>query len=114
MISMIRSAAAIPTIEGMDGALARAERPAGLRNGPQRVGAAPLDGQPIWIHLPIAEAKRLSPNLEMPRFCETLRCRSKQRTATTFHALISVPGRPDYVWVACADCTGLMIEDYAT
>ncbi|HVS04879.1 MAG TPA: hypothetical protein VHK65_01765 [Candidatus Dormibacteraeota bacterium] len=50
----------------------------------------------------------------MPRYCETLRCRSKQRTATTFHAVISVPGQPDYVWVACADCTGLMIEDYAT
>jgi hypothetical protein len=34
--------------------------------------------------------------------------------ATTFHAVIRVPGQPDYVWVACADCTGLMIEDYAT
>jgi len=107
---MIRSAAAIPTIEGMDGALARAERPAGLRNGPQRVGAAPLDGQPIWIHLPLAEAERLSPSLQMPRFCETLRCQSQQRTATTFHALIRVVGEADCVWGACADCTRLMLE----
>ena len=112
MISMIRSTPALPTIEGMDEAPARAERATALRNGLR--GAAPLERQPIWIHLPIAEAERLSPNLEMPRYCETLRCRSKQRTATTFHAVISVPGRPDYVWVACADCTGLMIEGYAT
>jgi hypothetical protein len=35
------------------------------------VVAAPLGGEPIWIHLPIAEAERLSPNLEMPRYCET-------------------------------------------
>jgi hypothetical protein len=111
---MIRSAAEIPTVEGMDEAPARALRATGLRNGLQRVVAAPLDGQPIWIHLPIAEAERLSPNLEMPRYCETLRCRSKRRTATTFHAVISVPGQADYVWVACADCTGLMIEDDAT
>jgi hypothetical protein len=112
MISMIRSTAAIPTIEGVDEAPARAERPTALRNGLR--GVVPLERQPIWIHLPIAEAERLSPNLEMPRYCETLRCRSKQRTATTFHAVIGVPGQPDYVWVACADCTGLMIEDDAT
>lgn len=112
MISMIRSAGAIPTIDRMDEARARAERLMGLRNGLRRATA--LDGQPIWIHLPIAEAERLSPNLGMARYCETLRCRGKRRTATTFHAVISVPGQPDYVWAACADCTGLMIEDYAT
>ena len=111
---MIRSAAKIPTVEGMEEAPARAERPAGLRSGLRGVVAGPLDGEPIWIHLPIAQAERLSPNLEMPRYCETLRCRGKQRAATTFHAVISVPGQPDYVWVACADCTGLMIEDDAT
>jgi len=77
-------------------------------------GAAPLDGQPIWLHLPIAQAVRLSPNLEMPRYCETLRCRSKRRTATTVHALISGHGEANLIWVACADCTGLMIEDDAT
>jgi hypothetical protein len=112
MISMIRSTPAIPTIEGMDEAPARAERPTALRNGLR--GAAPPDRQPIWIHLPLAQAERLSMNLEMPRYCETLRCRGKRRTATTFHAVVSVRGRPDYVWVACADCTGLMIEDSAT
>jgi hypothetical protein len=112
MISMIRSTPAIPTIEGMDEAPARAERPTALRNGLR--GAAPLERQPIWIHLPIAQAGRLSPNLEMPTYCETLRCRGKRRTATTLHAVIRVPGQPDYVWVACADCTGLMIEDDAT
>ena len=114
MISMIRSAAKIPTVEGMDEALARAERPAGLRSGLRGVAAGPLDGEPIWIHLPIAQAERLSPNLEMPRYCETLRCRSKQRTATTVHALITGHGEANLIWVACADCTGLMIEDYAT
>jgi hypothetical protein len=112
MISMIRSAATIPTVDGMDDAPAPSETLRRLRNGLR--GAARLDGQPIWIHLPIADAERLSPSLEMPRYCETLRCRSKRRMATTFHAVIRVPGQPDYVWVACADCTGLMIEDYAT
>ena len=67
-------------------------------------------GQPIWILLPLAEAERLSPSLEMPRHCEAQRCQSKRRTATTFHAVISVPGKADYAWVACADCTGLMME----
>jgi hypothetical protein len=112
MISMIRSTAAIPTIEGMDEAPARAERPTRLRNG--LLGVAPLERQPIWIHLPIAEAERLSPKLEMPRYCETLRCRSKHRLATTVHALITGHGEANLVWVACADCTGLMIEDDAT
>lgn len=112
MISMIRSTAAIPTIEGMDGAPTRAQRPTALRNGLRAV--APLDGQPIWIHLPIAEASRLSPNLEMPTYCETLRCRGKRRTATTVHALITGHGEANLIWAACADCTGLMIEDDAT
>jgi hypothetical protein len=95
----------------MDEAPARAERLMGLRHGR---GAAPLDGQPIWLHLPIAQAERLSQSLEMPRYCETVRCRGKRRTATTFHALVTRHGQANLIWVACADCTGLMIEDYAT
>ena len=66
--------------------------------------------QPLWIRLPIAEAKHLTAWRVMPRYCEALRCHSKRRAATTFHAVIGVPGEPDYAWVACADCTGLMIE----
>jgi hypothetical protein len=96
----------------MDEAPARAERPTRLRNGLRR--AAPLDRQPIWILLPIAQAEGLSANLEMPTYCETLRCRSKRRTATTVHALITGHGEANLIWVACADCTGLMIEDDAT
>ncbi len=46
----------------------------------------------------------------MPRYCEALRCQNKRRAATTFHAVIGVRGEPDYAWVACADCTGLMID----
>jgi hypothetical protein len=111
---MIRSDATIPTFEGMDKAPARAERSTRVRSSPRGVAAAPLDGQLIWIHLPMAQAERLSPNLEMPRYCETLRCRGKRRTATTVHALISGHGEANLIWVACADCTGLMIEDYAT
>jgi hypothetical protein len=68
------------------------------------------DGEPYWIYLPIAQAPLPSRGLEWPRYCETLRCQSKQRTATTFHAVINAPGEPDYAWVACADCTGLMME----
>src|ERR1700730_5899507 len=93
MISMIRSAPAIPTVDGMD-----------------ELAAPAPDGRPIWIHLPIAEAERLSPSLAMPRYCETLRCQTKQRRATTFHALISVAGEADCVWAACAECTELMLE----
>jgi hypothetical protein len=98
----------------MDEAPARAEGTTRLRSDIWGGAAAPLDGQPIWIHLPIAQAERLSPKLEMPRYCETLRCRSKRRTATTVHALITGHGEANLIWVACADCTGLMIEDYAT
>ena len=43
-------------------------------------------------------------------YCEALRCHSKRRPATTFHAVIGVRGEPDQAWVACADCTGLMLE----
>lgn len=68
------------------------------------------EGRPIWIRLPIAEAERLSPSLEMPLYCEAQRCQSRRRRATTFHAVISRQGQADYAWVACADCTGLMIE----
>jgi len=85
MISMIRSAPAMPILEGMDKA-------------------------PTWIRLPIVEAERLALSAALPRYCEALRCRRKQRTATTFHAVIGSDGEPDYAWVACADCTGLMIE----
>ncbi len=66
--------------------------------------------QPLWIRLPIAEAKLLSPRRVIPRYCEALRCQGKRRAATTFHAVIGVQGEPDYAWVACADCSGLMIE----
>jgi hypothetical protein len=97
----------------MDEAPARAGRLTWL--GLQGPAAAPLDGQPIWIHLPIGEAERLSPSLQMPTYCEALRCQSKRRTATTFHALISSVGDADSVWVACAECTRLMLEGaYAT
>jgi hypothetical protein len=93
----------------MDEAPARAGRPIKVRRN------LPRDGRPIWIRLPIAEAARLSPSSEMPTYCEARRCKSKQRRATTFHAVLSVPGEADYAWVACADCTGLMMEGaYAT
>jgi hypothetical protein len=66
--------------------------------------------EPIWIRQPIAEAKLLNPHRVMPRYCEALRCQNQRRAATTFHAVIGVRGEADYGWVACADCTGLMIE----
>lgn len=70
----------------------------------------PRRSQPVWIRLPIAEAKLLTGRGAMPRYCEALRCQSKRRSATTFHAVIDVRGEADYAWVACADCTGLMLE----
>lgn len=80
----------------------------------QAVAEAPGDGQPIWIHLPLAEAERLSPSLDMPAYCEALRCQSRQRTATV-HALITGHGEANLIWVACAECTRLMVEGtYAT
>ncbi len=88
----------------MGDARTRAEEPTRLRLN-----------QPVWIRLPIAEVKLLTGWRVMPRYCEALRCQSKARTATTFHFVIGVPGEPDSAWVACADCTGLMIEGvYAT
>src|ERR1700681_433814 len=110
MISMIRSAPAIPPVAGMDQAAARPERPTSLRYLLGGLADSPHDAEPLWIHLPLAEAERLSPSLQMPRYCETLRCQSQPRTATTFHVLISVMGEADCVWVACADCTRLMLE----
>jgi hypothetical protein len=112
---MIRSGLAMPTFEGMDEAPARAGRPIRLRRRLRSVAEASLDRRPIWILLPIAEAERLRPSLEMPRYCEALRCRSKEQTATTVHALITGHGEANLIWVACADCTGLMMEGaYAT
>jgi hypothetical protein len=109
MISMIRSGPVMPILEGMDEAPARAGRPIRLRRGMAR------EGRSTWIQLPIAEAQRLSPSSELPRYCEARRCQSKHRRATTVHALITGHGETNFIWVACADCTGLMIEDtYAT
>ena len=62
------------------------------------------------MHLAIGEAQLLSSRLEMPRYCEALRHQGKRRTATTLHAVINVPGEPDRAWVACAECTTLMME----
>jgi hypothetical protein len=57
----------------------------------------------------------MNPSLAVPAYCEAARCPGKKRQATTLHAVISEPGTADYRWVACADCTGLMIEGaYAT
>jgi hypothetical protein len=93
----------------MDEAPARAGRPIKPRR------SLPGDGRRIWICLPIAEAKRLSPSSEMPTYCESRRCQSKQRRATTVHAVITGHGKVNFIWVACADCTGLMMEGaYAT
>jgi len=106
---MIRSAAVMATLVGMDKAPARARRPFGPRR------SLPREARSIWIQMPIAEAEGLSPSLEMPRYCEALRCQSTPRRATTVHALIAGNGEANFIWVACADCTGLMIEGaYAT
>jgi hypothetical protein len=70
----------------------------------------PDEGQPGWIHLPIAEAQLLSSRVEIPRYCETARHQGKRRIATTFHAVVSVRGEPDRAWVACGECTSLMMR----
>jgi hypothetical protein len=114
MISMIRTVLAVPTFAGVDKAAARRGRPTRFPCSLGVGAEAPIDGQPIWVRLPIAEAACLSPSLEMPRYCEALRCQSKQQAATTVHALITGHGEANLIWVACADCTGLMIESYAT
>ena len=101
---MIRSVASVPILERMDVAPTRAERPIKLGRRLAR------DGRPIWIHMPIAEAERLRPIPDLPDYCEAVRCQAKRRKATTFHVVIASAGEVDYVWVACADCTGLMIE----
>jgi hypothetical protein len=101
---MIRSAAALPILEGMEQAPAQAARP--TRLGRRRARS----GGPIWIHMPIAEAARLSPMPDLPEYCEAQRCQSTPRRATTFHAVIGSTGLSDFDWVSCADCTGLMIE----
>jgi hypothetical protein len=88
----------------MNEAPARAGRPIKLRRN------LPRAARPIWIRLPIAEAARLSPSLQMPLYCEAERCQSRRRRATTVHAVITGQGKANFIWVACADCTGLMIE----
>jgi hypothetical protein len=55
------------------------------------------------MYLPIKHVRRRG-------FCETSRCHEKSAVATTLHALINRPGKPDQDWVACAECTGLMIQ----
>jgi hypothetical protein len=73
-------------------------------------GEHPDDSQPGWIHLPITEAQLLSPRLEVTRYCETVSHQGKRRIATTFHAVVNVPGEPDRAWSACAECTRLMMD----
>jgi hypothetical protein len=104
---VIRSALAMPRLEEIQ------VISAGIRESRRGWPAAdepPKDGRPFWISLPIAQAPLPGRRQERPRYCETLRCRNKQRKATAFHAVINVPGEPGCAWVACADCTGLMIE----
>jgi hypothetical protein len=81
-----------------------------IKRGGRVAGTHPDDGKPRWIRLPIAEAQLRSSQVELPRYCETLRHQGKRRTATTFHAIIDVPGQPDRAWVACAECTILMMD----
>jgi hypothetical protein len=105
---VIRSAPAVPRLEEIQ------VISAGIRESRRGWPAAdepPKDGRPFWISLPIAQAPLPGHPLEWPRYCETLRCQNKQRTATTFHAVLNVRGEPDRAWVACADCTRLMMED---
>ena len=104
---MIRSALAMPRLEEIQ-VISEAIR--ARRRGWQMADEHPNDGRPFWFYLPIAEAPRPGRRLAWPRYCETLRCQQKQQTATIFHAVINVPGEPDCAWVACADCTGLMME----
>jgi hypothetical protein len=102
---MIRSALAIPRLKETQ---MMAEPIHETRRVGQAAATSASDGQPLWIYVPIADSASASWRLARPRYCESLRCQGKQRTATTFHAVINVPGNPDYAWVACADCTGLM------
>lgn len=68
------------------------------------------DGRPHWIQLPIAEARLLSSLVEFPTYCETPRHQGKRPTATTFRAVVNARGEPDRAWVACAECTSLMMD----
>jgi hypothetical protein len=91
------------------------KEPGGERR-PKRVvlrvlGIRSDDAPPRWIQLPIAQAERLNSHVEMPRNCETVRHRGRRRPATTFHAIVDVPGQPDRAWVACAECTSLMMDE---
>ena len=56
------------------------------------------------------EALLLSSRVEIPTYCETLRHQGRRRSATTFHAVVNVPGEADRVWVACGECTRLMLD----
>jgi hypothetical protein len=78
----------------------------GLAGGLQHLD----DGQARWIQWPIVETRLLTSRVEMPAWCESLRHQGKRRTATTFHAVVNVPGEPDRAWVACAECTSLMMD----
>jgi len=87
--------------------------PAAIREIRQAWRAAdkhPDDGKPRWIQLPIAEAELMSSRVKIPRYCETLRHKGMRRSATTLHAVINMSGEPDRAWVACAECTSLMMD----
>jgi hypothetical protein len=67
-----------------------------------------IDGGDLrWILVPIEK-------LGIRGFCETTRCHGRAVVATTFHAVIDAPGRSDQGWVACAECTGLMMQQADT
>jgi len=81
-----------------------------IQRGWRLSGKHPDDRSARWIHLPIAEAQLLSSRVKIPRYCETVRHQGKRRIATTVHAVINVPGDLDRAWVACAECTSLMMD----
>jgi hypothetical protein len=72
------------------------------------------DNESRWIRLPITEARLVSSRMRIASFCETARCHGRRRSATTFHAVINVPGEPDSAWAACFECTRLMEGAYVT
>ena len=61
------------------------------------------EGEPRWVYVPIMHVARRG-------FCETSRCQGSAVVATTFHALINIPGKPNQDWLACAECTRLMMQ----
>jgi len=97
---MIRSALAMP---GLQDSRVIPEPIREIRRAWRVADKHPTDDQPLWILLPIAQAQLPSQPPRIPRYCETQRCQGKRRAATTFHALIDIPGTPDYAWVACTD-----------